>query len=110
MEIQSEGKMQVAIIPARLDMVTSKEAEAALAQAMEGDGGTILCDFSACDYISSSGLRVLLATAKEMKRRGGRLVLCGFKPYVHDVFDSAGFLPLFERFDSKEEAMTALSD
>jgi anti-anti-sigma factor len=52
-------------------------------------------DFGGVSYISSAGLRVLLVAAKRLRAGRGTLVLCALGDPVRQVFDLAGFLPLF---------------
>jgi anti-sigma B factor antagonist len=37
----------------------------------------------------------------------GKLVLSSLKDYIREVFDIAGFIPIFPLFGSKEEALSA---
>lgn len=41
-----------------------------------GDAKTLTLDFAECDYVSSAGLRVLLATFKKMKAANGEYWKC----------------------------------
>ena len=45
--------------------------------------------------VSSAGLRVLLALAKQLEGSKGRLRLCALGPAVQQVFEVAGFSKLF---------------
>ena len=54
-------------VKGRLDTTTAPELEAALENALTGVEELVL-DFSELEYISSAGLRVLLATQKKMLR------------------------------------------
>ena len=49
-----------------LDTNTAPEAEQRFNDLISGGASKILVDFGALDYISSAGLRVLLATAKKL--------------------------------------------
>ena len=69
---RQDDKLTVAII-GRLDTLTSPEAEAQLEPALEGIKELII-DLKDLEYISSSGLRVLLGAEKAMKSRGGMKV------------------------------------
>jgi len=64
-------------------------------------------DFSQIDYISSSGLRILLATAKKMRVTGGKMMVCGLNETVQEVFDISGFAAILDLASNEEEALTA---
>ena len=73
----------------RLDTTTAPELEAELKEALEGVTGLTM-DFSALDYISSAGLRVLLSAHKVMSKKGGMKVT-NVNEIVQEVFDVTGF-------------------
>ena len=58
-----------------LDTNTASEAESRINELLEGGAGKLVADFTALDYVSSAGLRVLLATAKKLGAKGERLSL-----------------------------------
>lgn len=71
----------------RLDTTTAPQLEAAL----ELDGITALAfDFSALDYISSAGLRVLLAAQKTMNKQG-EMKIRNVNSDIMEVFEITGF-------------------
>ena len=73
----------------RLDTVTAPELEKALKESL--DGVTLLTlDFSALEYISSAGLRVLLSAQKLMNRRGEMKVV-HVNETVTEIFEVTGF-------------------
>ncbi len=107
MEIRTENENDVEIvsIEGELDTETSPEAEAYLNK-MRADGTRkILLDFEKLDFISSAGLRVLLATAQEMESTGGGLRVCCLNRDVKEVFDISGFSTLLGVFDSQAKAL-----
>ena len=57
------------------------------------------------DYISSAGLRVLLATAKKLKAIGGELRVCSLNEIVTEVFDITGFDLILTVLPSESEAL-----
>jgi stage II sporulation protein AA (anti-sigma F factor antagonist) len=97
MNIQHEVIDGVTVIApvGRIDTTTSGPLEESIRKIVDADARELLVDFAAVDYISSAGLRVFLVLAKRMKDLKGRLVLCGMSEPVRQVFQLAGFMPLF---------------
>ena len=73
----------------RLDTATAPELEKEL-QASLGGADELTLDFSALEYISSAGLRVLLSAHKEMSKKGGMKVKHA-NEIVKEVFEVTGF-------------------
>ncbi len=83
-----DSKLTVAV-KGRLDTTTAPELEEALQAEMEGLKELEL-DFSELEYISSAGLRVLLATQKKMQGQG-TMTVTGVNDIVMEVFEVTGF-------------------
>ena len=66
----------------------------------------ILVDCSGLNFINSSGLRVFLATLKDVTAQQGKIVICNLQKNVLEIFRISGFIKLFEVFDSQEEALS----
>lgn len=92
----------------RLDTLSSSLLEDKLLDSINKNQSKIIIDFSQLDFISSSGLRVLLTAGKQIKSAQGKLVLCSLKDHVKEVFDVAGFSMLFKMFSSQEESIKEL--
>ncbi len=94
MEIREEknGGVYTFSISGRIDTVTAPALEAALQQAYPEAKGLVL-DFADVDYISSAGLRVLLAAQKVMNKQGSMRLL-HVKEEVLEVFEITGFLDI----------------
>ncbi len=73
----------------RLDTTTAPQLEEVLAASLAGVGKLAL-DFANLEYISSAGLRVLLATQKTMNKQG-EMVIRHVNETVAEVFDMTGF-------------------
>ena len=89
----------------RLDTNTASSFEEKLMGLINDNENRIVVDFSHLDFISSSGLRVLLMAGKKLKTSNGKLSLCSLQDHIKEVFDVAGFTMLFSMFSSKEEAI-----
>ena len=107
MKIEQRRQDQVTILApnGRIDTTTSATVDEAVKAAVDAGARILVIDFSGVDYISSAGLRVFLVLAKRMRDLGGRLVLCGLGQPVRQVFQLAGFLPLFTIAASLESAL-----
>ena len=73
----------------RLDTTTAPELEAALNPCLS-DATELTLDLSELEYISSAGLRVLLAAQKTMNKQG-KMVLKNVNETVMEVFEVTGF-------------------
>lgn len=107
MELSDEKLAQCRIIgiTGRLDTTTYGQLEQLLAACFDSGDHRLLADCTRMDYISSSGLRVLLVGLKKAHAQNGRFVLCGLRPNIREVFEISGFTGIFEIFGSKEEAI-----
>ena len=66
---------------------------------LECDDRDILLECRELDYISSSGLRILLNIYKNARRSGHRAFIRNLNEDVTEVFRIGGFLQLFELID-----------
>jgi anti-sigma B factor antagonist len=105
-EKEVEGVMIVSL-NGRLDAYSSDDVERSITTLIDDGYIRIVVNFEGVDYISSSGLRVMLASLKLLKKAQGDLKLACLKPYVKEVFDIAGFTQLFGIYDREEEAVNS---
>jgi len=112
MEITEEKRGEVKIIGlhGRLDAVTAPEVEKRLLALVAQSGVRIALDLSGLSYISSLGLRVVLAAAKQVQTGGGKLALATLSNNVQEIFKLAGFTELFSVFQTIDEAATYCAD
>lgn len=91
MNIQQEknGSTLTLKLEGRLDTATAPQLESCLNDTLDGVTSLIL-DFSALDYISSAGLRVLLSAQKRMNKQGG-MVIRNVNEEINEVFEMTGF-------------------
>jgi anti-sigma B factor antagonist len=59
-------------------------------------GSSVVLDMTACNYISSTGLRVLLYSKKVAAVKGLKLYLKGISHEVKDIMDVTGFSNFFD--------------
>lgn len=82
------SELTVAVV-GRLDTGTAPELEAELKASLDGVESLVL-DFGGLDYLSSAGLRVLLAAQKTMNRQG-RMLVRNVNETVAEIFEVTGF-------------------
>ena len=76
----------------RLDTTTAPQLEAELKESMDGITELNL-DFEKLEYLSSAGLRVLLAAQKVMNKQGS-MVIRRVNETIHEVFEVTGFIDI----------------
>ncbi len=99
------GEVKVIRIEGHLDTQTSSEAQAQLTQLIDQGATKLVVNFEKLDYISSAGLRVLLATAKQLKGNSGELRVCSLNEVVQEVFDISGFTTILTVTKTEPEAL-----
>ena len=85
----TEGEKLTICIEGRLDTTTSPELSKELDSSLEGVTQLVF-DLEKLDYISSSGLRVLLSAQKAMNGKG-TMVVKNVSEMVMEVFEITGF-------------------
>ena len=77
------------VLDGSLDASSAPELQGELKQSLEGITDLTL-DFEKVDYVSSAGLRVLLATQKIMNKQGS-MTIKNASDEVLEIFDVTGF-------------------
>ncbi|MBP5713140.1 MAG: STAS domain-containing protein [Prevotella sp.] len=73
-------------------------------------GSNAVVDMTVCNYISSTGLRVLLYSKKVAASKGLKLYLVGINDEVKDIMDVTGFNSFFDIFNTMEECLSAIDN
>lgn len=101
---ESQGGFRVMKLSGRLDTETSADFELAAHDLLAAGDKKFVVDLTGISYVSSAGLRVLLALAKQSTGQQGELRLSGLAPAVKQVFDLSGFAKLFAIFPDLGQA------
>lgn len=86
---QIQGTTMELSLKGRLDTTTAPQLEGLLKQSVTGITELVF-DFTELAYISSAGLRVMLAAQKVMNRQG-KMVIRNVNEDVREVFEITGF-------------------
>ena len=77
--------------------------EAKVDEILASPPDVIIFDMEFADYISSTGIRVLLKTKKAMKTANGRMVFMNLQPQIQKVFDILKAIPSLKVFADIQE-------
>jgi len=108
MEITVTEKAKSAIVVSvngRLDAQTAGEFMKNMAEPIGRVENHLIINFDALEYVSSAGLRVVLATAKKLEAKKKSVLIVGLKDTVESVFKISGFHMLFKIYDNVETAL-----
>lgn len=91
-EKMTNGSQLTVTLIGRLDTNTAPQLEAVLEQSINGVEELVL-DFAALEYLSSAGLRVLLAAQKIMNKQG-QMIVRHVNEIIMEIFEVTGFVDI----------------
>ena len=93
-------------VSGRIDSSTAPLLEQALKKLMQDGHFHIVVDLGETEFMSSAGLRALIAALKETRRfNRGDVRLANMPPKINKAFELAGFLELFKVYDNSVDAV-----
>ena len=110
MEIRKSEEKSASILhlEGEIDLHASPTLRTELHDYVEKKPPVLLIDFSAVNYIDSSGLATLIEYVRDSKPYAGKFALFGLQPKVKMVFELVRLNELFTISESKEAACAAL--
>ena len=84
-----EEKVLNVKVEGRLDTATAPELEAELAEVID-EADELVFNLEGLEYMSSAGLRILLATQKKMAAKGG-MIVTNVNDVIMEIFEITGF-------------------
>lgn len=104
--IESQETTKIVHLKGRLDLAGGEVVEKSLQeiQSESLENVTVIIDFQDVHYISSSGLRVVVAAFNYIDDQQGKMILCGMDIGVMEVFEFAGLTDVFEIVESLQDA------
>jgi anti-sigma B factor antagonist len=106
-ETRELKNVSVVKVSGRVDSLTAPELDTVLKDHLSADRNNVVVDLQETEYMSSAGLRALVAALKEAKRRGGNVRLAQPSTRVQEVIDLAGLTPVFDIHPDVVEAVGA---
>jgi anti-sigma B factor antagonist len=108
-ESESNGRLETVRVFGELDQGTAPQLRAALDGALDQAGG-VLVDLTDCKFIDSTGLSLLVETKRRLSDEERSFGVCCPDANVRRLLELTGIDSAVGLFDTRDEAIAALSD
>jgi anti-sigma B factor antagonist len=108
LDTQAPTSVTLVTIAGDVNGSTAPSVQADVLAAAE-PGVKMILDMTQVPYMSSAGLRVLLAVYRQVSGQDGQVVLVGLVEEIRDTMSVTGFLDFFTTTDSLAEAYSVLN-
>jgi len=99
----------VAVLSGRLDMAASEDARPKVMAALASSTAGLIVDMGELDFISSSGLRMLISAQRDARASSKQLAFIRAKPAVYKIFKISSLDAMFSFFEDEAAAIGAFS-
>ena len=96
LDIKIDGNNVIGTLAGRLDTAAATQFSQDMQPLVDNAEKQIVLDCNDLEFISSSGLRLLLTLRKATMAKGGKVLLRGVRPEIKQVFTITGFSSLFD--------------
>ena len=104
-ELEEIDRTIILRIEGRIDASSASILDRKINQLIEEQHSSLALDFSRVDYLSSAGMRVLLAATKKLKSKKGHLILFSLSEEVSEIINLAGFDKILHLCSTEKEAL-----
>jgi anti-sigma B factor antagonist len=109
-EADSSTDLHTVTVFGELDQATAPQLRTALGDALGIRAKPVLIDLSDCGFIDSTGLSLLVEAKRKLAEDDRRFAVCCPDVDVRRLLELTGIDEAVGLFDSKDEAVAALSD
>lgn len=102
------GEVMLLRISGRLDPTSISTLEKKVQELLQNGNIKLVIDLGGVTYLSSAGMRVLLATTKKIDAMAGSFAVCNTPTNILDILKMAGFDRVLKLFATEEEALRHL--
>jgi anti-anti-sigma factor len=103
--IELPGQVTCARLNGRLDVAGADAIGTRFTAAIAAVGRPAVVDLGQVSFVSSMGIRLLIATARALQNKGGRMVLFGAQPLVQEVLDGVALDQIVPIVASEPQAL-----
>lgn len=109
MEISSVQHNQVTVISIQdvFDATTAKEAADYFTNEIAAGHVHLVIELGGVIYLSSAGVRAMLAAMQDARTAGGDVRLAGAEGNIKRVVETAGFSKIMKTFDAVDDAVAS---
>jgi anti-anti-sigma factor len=93
----------------RLDSPGVNRVETRFLASLVPGGNSAIVDLSQVDFVSSMGIRMIVAAARGLKMRQATLALYGAQELVNEVFEMVSLRQIISICSTEEEALAAVA-
>ena len=107
LKISTESYKRASLITAvgRIDSSNATQFDSTLKDVLSGGQHNLAIDLSQVNYMSSAGLRAIVAAQRECKKKGGDVRLAAPSERVAEVLSLAGLNSVFTVYDNVTAAV-----
>ena len=107
---QVQDNCDLLILSGRFDASAAPNLELAMLKIFDSKRYKLVLNLTDVSFMSSSGLRVLISVSQEAQKHwGGDVRLASVNERIMDVLQLAGLIPLFQIFDTEQQAIESFS-
>jgi len=103
--ITEMNRVDLVTVSGRIDSSNATQLGERLNEQIDSGSVNLVVDLANVEYMSSAGLRELVAALKRVKKDGGDLRLSSPSDRVREVLDLAGLSTIFEIYDDQVAAV-----
>ena len=99
------GDVRKIVLAGRLDTAGVDQVETKFGAAIVPAGKNTIVDLTQVSFLASMGIRMLIATARSLSRKGSKLVMFGATPGVMDVIETTALTDIIPLAATESEAI-----
>ncbi|MDY6935902.1 MAG: STAS domain-containing protein [Spirochaetota bacterium] len=106
LKMKRVGNVLVIYLSGRLDIHLSVNVEEEINRIIDEEQNShLLLNLSNVEYMSSSGIRILVSTMRKLQANMRKMKICNMNNDVKKIFDIVELIDIFEIFDTETEAL-----
>jgi stage II sporulation protein AA (anti-sigma F factor antagonist) len=110
---QLDDGVRVIAVRGELDLSTASDLEGPLEDAISSGDASVLIDLTACEFIDSTGIALIVRTWQRLDRAAdgdgdGRVVICSYNDQVRRVLEITGLELSIPIHSTRDEALASL--